>query len=273
MSVRAVAYMKELHTCPNGEIVTRTEKLIGIVLGDSHQDRANRRTFPSVDMIAEDGMVSERTCQRVLASLERKGVIRREYPGGIGRGKTTYYFFPALDDKGCHDVTLSEPAKTAKRVTEGCHKGDIRRTAYKEEQEQVQQKQIQPPNPLKGASGVQSFSSVDLANGGVAGMAALERGIEQAIDVVMRGCGFTERRLRRVLEAQLWLEVLEGVLDTTAAPRMIAAWREQQTADTLLRAKYKPRNFFGDGHWRDSRGWLWDRQAIDQLRGARVGMQ
>ena len=61
-----------------------------MVLGDNHQDRAHRRTYPSVEGMAEDAMMSERQFLRLLATLESKGVIRREYPDGRGRGKTTF---------------------------------------------------------------------------------------------------------------------------------------------------------------------------------------
>lgn len=96
MSVRAVAYIKLLTVCPNGEHISRSEKFVGMVLGDNHQDHAHRRTYPSVEGMAEDAMMSERQFLRLLASLESKGVIRREYPDGRGRGKTTFYFFPEL---------------------------------------------------------------------------------------------------------------------------------------------------------------------------------
>ncbi len=98
MSTRAVGYIKGMVECPNGERISRMEKHVGMILADSHQDRASRRTYPSVEGMAEDAVMSDRHFQRMLASLERKGVIRREYPDGVGRGKTTYYFFPELDE-------------------------------------------------------------------------------------------------------------------------------------------------------------------------------
>jgi len=265
--------MKELHLCPNGEMVTRTEKFVGMVLADSHQDRANRRTFPDVRTIAEDAMVSERQCQRLLAGLERKGVIRREYPAGPGRGKTTYYFFPELDEnrvaltvnhpvekpskssaKGCHDVTLF----SGERVTEGCQKGDISSTPI-DNREQVQQKQKQSPVVPASGDGVGFGVSV-----GVMGA---------ALDQVMQGCSFTRRRLRRILQAQLQLALDRGedLHPTTLA--MIAAWKEQARCKgmNLLRVVMGPEKFFGDGHWRNEDGWHWDTQAVERQRSARIG--
>lgn len=137
MSWRASGYMKMLRICPNGERITRNEKLVGLVLADSHQDKSHTYTFPSVEGIAEDSIMSKRECQRVLASLEAKGVIQRVRPEVQFRGVTTFYRFPALEEEGRQAVTLPDTEGRQK----GGQKGDRRVTKtapYIEEQEQEQ---------------------------------------------------------------------------------------------------------------------------------------
>jgi Helix-turn-helix domain len=154
VSIRATAYIAEMTVCPKGESLTMSEKLVAMVLGNLHQDRDDARTFPSVETIATKSLISVRMCQRILASLERKGVIVRVRPAVQYRGVTTFYRFPELDaetaeasgrvkriaplepDKGETQFTLKPPKdetqftlKPHLRVTEGCQKGDIRRTA------------------------------------------------------------------------------------------------------------------------------------------------
>ncbi len=150
MSWRASAYIKALRVCPNSEPLTRSEKLVAYAVADSHQDRGHSHTFPSVEVLAEDSLMTKRECQRVLASLERKGVIVRVRPPVQFRGVTTFYRFPQLDDsavrvtpepplpkqKGDTQAALNSSDPIPRRVTEGCRKGDISRTVYKEEQEQ-----------------------------------------------------------------------------------------------------------------------------------------
>jgi hypothetical protein len=97
MSARASAYAKSLTVCPDGEMVTPREKLVLIVLADAHQDKANHFTYPAVETLAEDAMCDRRSCQRYLAALERKGVIKRMRPAHQGRGMQVFYFFTALD--------------------------------------------------------------------------------------------------------------------------------------------------------------------------------
>jgi hypothetical protein len=61
MSWRASAYIKALVVCPNGERISRTEKLVALVLADSHQDKGKTFTFPAVKMIAEDSLKEDKT--------------------------------------------------------------------------------------------------------------------------------------------------------------------------------------------------------------------
>ena len=123
MSARASAYAKELVVCPNGERITRGEKLVLIVLADNHQDKAKHFTYPSIDTIAEDALCDRRSCQRHLDGLERKGVIRRLRPVAYGRSLTTFYFFTALDkipEQGWQNAALFDVSqKGGKRAAKG----------------------------------------------------------------------------------------------------------------------------------------------------------
>ena len=125
MSARASGYMKALVVCPNGELITPREKLVGMVLADSHQDKARRFTYPSVETIAEESRSDRRTCQRYLDALERKGVIRRLRPSNQGRGAQVFYFFPALDElpEGWQDAALLSQAAPDVFFWKGRRKG------------------------------------------------------------------------------------------------------------------------------------------------------
>lgn len=157
MSARASGYMKGLVFCPNGERLTPREKLVGMVLADSHQDRAKSFTYPSVETIAEESLSDKRTCQRYLEALERKGVILRLRPKGQGRGCLVFYFFPALDvmPEGWQGTALLDGSifaqKGGERVAEGCQKDGKTHTApvvrAREREQQREQEQVLTPQP------------------------------------------------------------------------------------------------------------------------------
>ena len=297
MSTRAVAYIKALVVCPNGEHLTRTEKLAGLVLADSHQDRAHRRTYPAIEGMAEDSMMSERHFIRMLSALERKGVIRREYPDGRGRGKTTFYFFPELDEKGCQDVTLSAVQKAAAAKPENAQKGDKRVTNGAPpilSNKYNKSKDTTPLPPVNGGmvsesescdAGTRADVLPDLnpdttqkpAVGVVSGRDVIALG--RAVEAVMQACGFVELwrqgakpgRLRRILAAVLQSESDKGEPPQSTALAMIAAWKEYAFADTLITVRYGAAKFYQLGIWRDSRLWNWDLAAVDRQRQASVG--
>jgi hypothetical protein len=162
MSARASAYAKGLLECPNGELISPREKLVLMVLADSHQDRAGRYTYPSVQTIAEDSMCDRRSCQRYLAALERKEVIIRMHPEHQGRAQITYYFFTELDEvpKGWQPAALSEHGiflqKGGKRAVERAAKGrqnalSLNGTRVREPEPKQEQGQKQLPLiPLAG---------------------------------------------------------------------------------------------------------------------------
>lgn len=97
MSVKAIAYVKELKVAPNGEAIERSEKLLLFVLADCHN--ADRRVaWPSVKELASDSLMSLRAAQYVLKELERKGVIHCTH-SDTGRGHFKGYAFSVLDGK------------------------------------------------------------------------------------------------------------------------------------------------------------------------------
>ena len=265
MSVRAVAYIKQLAECPNGELVTRSEKSILWVLADAHQDRRDRHTYPSVREMAEDARISERQFMRLLDSAERKGVIQREYPQGKGRGRMTYYVFPELAE-GCHNVTLF----SGKRVTEGCHKGDISSSAL-DKQEQVQRKDFTPLPPSSGGSG--ATQAIPHGAGGTKPVESVAPELLAAVDRVMDSCGWTEQRLRKVIAAQVERKGRSwpGATADNVAAAMVEAWRRYCELAHLLRVPVAARTFIALGYWDDESRWPWDNAAIERERQANVG--
>ena len=132
MSWQATAYVKTLVTAPNGEPITRSEKLLLFVLADSH-NAGRRVAWPSVTTMAFDCLMSERQIQYILRSVEPKGIIEIIRPLRTGRGYYQCYRFVALDadcdvkQKGAMVApfsapeTAQEPCKTThKRTKEGC---------------------------------------------------------------------------------------------------------------------------------------------------------
>lgn len=277
MSSKASAYAKELIVCPNGELVSRGEKLVLIVLADAHQVRKERFTYPSIDAIAPEALCDRRTCQRHMAGLERKGVILRLRPPNQGRGMQVFYFFPALDEipEGWQDAALfcghEIGGKGGKRAAEGRQKGGnlfappVGRA--QERKQQLKQKQVQPPYPPQaGESGAQQIP-IDV------------KAYEAAIDQVMRGCGFTARRMRAVIDEVLRLEIADAdgppVMALAAAMvAMVEAWEDFTSQGMRLRFKWGARRFFQEGYWRERESWPWDNEILKQERlqaGARVG--
>ena len=85
------------------------------------------------------------------------------------------------------------------------------------------------------------------------------------VDAVMQACGFTARKLRRVLAAQMRLRCDVGETAATVAREMIAAWRRYAIEDRLA-VRFAPSVFFGDGYWLDDRRWHWRKDALDEDR-------
>lgn len=280
MSARASGYMKALVVCPNGERITPREKLVGMVLADSHQDRAQRFTYPSVKTLAEDSMCDERVCRRYLSALERKGVIRRLRPANQGRGMQVFYFFPALDEipEGWQDVPLSISVSARKedgRRTEGGQKADIfaflpiDERAQEPEQVQPEQKQT-PPNPLAGEGGAarKEKPSAQPNQKRAGEIEDVERVsvIDPHVVEVMLGCSFTEDRLRKKLRAVIVQEYARkdrvGETYEEISKVMIERWKSYTSQGERLRVKWSARRFFAEGYWREIESWPWDATVL-----------
>lgn len=278
MSAKASAYAKELTICPNGEMISAREKLVLMVLADSHQAKEGSFTFPSVDTIAEESRCDRRSCQRYLAALERKGAIRRLRPANQGAGMRTYYFFPEIETipEGWQAVALFFREAVEERKKGGRQKGGKKggkRAAESQlflierarEQEQEQEQKQNPPNPqahlrLGGDAGIQEPESV---------------GFETALNRMCDRCGFTAVRLRRKLRAVLQQRVrVEKTEAGLVADAMIDAWQRYTKQGLRLFKHVSAAEFFETGLWLNSNSWPWDANYIREERmqaAARVG--
>lgn len=257
-----MGYIKGLIVCPNGERISRMEKHVGMILADSHQDRASRRTFPSVEGMAEDAVMSERHFQRMLASLERKGVIRREYPDGRGRGKTTYYFFPELDEVSANQESKKGDILSPFSEAKGCKKGDRRVTSatspIRNNKSNRDNKSKTPPNPL-ASEGAEERKAQQRAQ------------VEDGITQVCTALDISNPRKRNVFRRAFELEAEKGELPPATALAMIAALRRKAELSHLLRPCSLD-VFIGLGIWLDENRWPWDNTAIrDERQRRRVG--
>lgn len=96
MSWEALSYVRGLRIAPNGERLTRSEKLVLLILADCHNIK-KRIAWPSVATIAEEALLCEREVRKLLRTLEQKGVIRTIQPPRTGSGYTSCYKFLELD--------------------------------------------------------------------------------------------------------------------------------------------------------------------------------
>ncbi len=101
MSWKATAYVKELCTAPNGQEITRSEKLVMFILADCYHPDYNR-AWPSITRLATASLMSTRNVRRVLRSLQSKGAV--EITESRGLGHTNSYRFPGFSP----DVTTSK---------------------------------------------------------------------------------------------------------------------------------------------------------------------
>ena len=91
MSWKATAYVKDLVSG-----ISPAEKLLLFVLADYH-NTVKRICWPSLKVLAEESLMSERNASRLLDHLVTKGILNRVV--GLGRGNTTCYRFVVLDGK------------------------------------------------------------------------------------------------------------------------------------------------------------------------------
>lgn len=76
MSHAATNYVKHLVRAPNGEKITASEKAVLGQLADDHREELGV-AWPSLRNLAKRCCLSERQTRRIIAGLERKGVLRR----------------------------------------------------------------------------------------------------------------------------------------------------------------------------------------------------
>jgi hypothetical protein len=292
VSLRASHYAKDLTICPNGELVTPREKLVVIALGDLHQDKAGFYLYPSVKTVAASAMCDQRSCQRYLAALEKKGVIKRLRPPNQGRGMTIFYFFPELEivPEGWQAVTLLLRQKDGRRATEGRQKGDMackssNRNLEQKQQEQQKQEILplnppqagevvenQPPGESSGtegqrpreASGAQKLpvcEEAEPARSREASGTASSQSLNHATGQVCASLDITNPRRWRLVRRAIASRVDKGEPAPTVALAMIAACRRKAELAHLLRPCGLDK-FIGDGIWVDERSWYWDKDAL-----------
>jgi hypothetical protein len=76
VSHAATNYVKHLVRAPNGEKITASEKAVLGQLADDHREELGV-AWPSLRNLAKRCCLSERQTRRIIAGLERKGVLRR----------------------------------------------------------------------------------------------------------------------------------------------------------------------------------------------------
>ena len=98
VSHKASHYVKHLVEAPDGSKITATEKAVLCQLADDHREESGV-AFPSIRTLARRSCVSERNCRRVIARLERKGILCRiaTRRKDTGSQSSNFYVFRALD--------------------------------------------------------------------------------------------------------------------------------------------------------------------------------
>lgn len=96
MSWAATAYIKNLRRAPNGEPITKGEKLVLIILSDYYHDEKGY-AWPSLSRLADESLHSRRGVVLTLHALERKGllcIVRS--PDAVTKRVSNHYRFPGL---------------------------------------------------------------------------------------------------------------------------------------------------------------------------------
>lgn len=123
-----------------------------------------------------------------------------------------------------------------------------------------------PYPPQAGESGTQQILTDEAA-------------YEATVDKVMRGCGFTARRMRAVIRDVLRQEADESeqplvMALALAMVAMVEAWEDFTAQGQRLRFMWGARRFFSEGYWLSRESWPWDNEVFKQERlqmKARVG--
>lgn len=97
MSWKATSYVRQLLRAPNGEPITRSEKLLLMVLADYYNDK-QEGAWPSANELAKAAMFSKRRVWELIASVKRKGILEVEHRGFLnGATGSNFYRFPAME--------------------------------------------------------------------------------------------------------------------------------------------------------------------------------
>ena len=97
MSWVATSYVKKLRVAPNGEVITKGEKLVLFVLSDYYHDESGY-AWASLSHLAQESLHTRSGVIKTLQALEQKGVlaILRSEDAATKR-VTNRYRFPALE--------------------------------------------------------------------------------------------------------------------------------------------------------------------------------
>jgi hypothetical protein len=134
MSWQATAYVSELTITPTGDKLTRSEKLLALLLANRHNPDYDI-AWPSIPRLAQEALLSVRMVQYALQSLEKKGVITIERRWkGPSQCDTNVYRFPGLASQRAGARIApgwkSSPAADCTRVVQGSmHQGGARMVA------------------------------------------------------------------------------------------------------------------------------------------------
>jgi hypothetical protein len=108
LSWQATSYVKTLKIAQDGSAVTRSEKLLLLILADYHNTE-QKAAWPSANTLAVDTLLTVRHVRRVLASVKKKGVLcTSQRLHTDGHFDSNLYHFHALDcsqdHKGGSDI-------------------------------------------------------------------------------------------------------------------------------------------------------------------------
>ncbi len=97
MSWAATSYVKKLRSAPNGEAITKGEKLVLFVIADYHNDERGD-AWASMARLAFESLHSRRGVVKTVQALERKKVLSvYRSPDAATKRITNRYRFPALE--------------------------------------------------------------------------------------------------------------------------------------------------------------------------------
>ncbi len=97
MSWAATSYVKKLRKAPNGEAITKGEKLVMLVIADYHNDERGDG-WVSIKRLALESLHSRRGVVKTVQALERKGVLSvHRSPDAATKRITNRYRFPELE--------------------------------------------------------------------------------------------------------------------------------------------------------------------------------